>query len=86
MFKHLDFDNDNQLSVRELYNLKNNKREMCLSPFIEKCDIDKNKNIGLLEWCMCFGKSERPCAALKHELSLKMQGKLILIMLKNQLL
>ncbi|XP_076672319.1 proteoglycan Cow [Andrena cerasifolii] len=64
MFGHLDSDNDGQLSLSELYGLEHDQNEPCLKPFLEGCDIDGDIFVNGPEWCGCFSKAERPCAAV----------------------
>ncbi len=41
MFGYLDSNQDNQLSMSELYDLEHNERESCLKPFLDKCDDNR---------------------------------------------
>ena len=41
MFQHLNSDDDNQLSLQELFDLENDRNEKCIKPFIDRCDTDK---------------------------------------------
>ncbi|KAB7496190.1 Proteoglycan Cow, partial [Armadillidium nasatum] len=65
MLGHLDQDNDQKLSVKELYRLEHDDRERCIKPFIDRCDLDRDLFLSTREWCKCFDKSDRPCAALR---------------------
>lgn len=43
---------------------------MCIKPFLKEiCDQDRNNVISAYEWCKCFEKTDRPCAAVRHRLS-----------------
>lgn len=44
------------------------QNEKCIQPFINHCDLDKNNVLNTLEWCHCFYKSNRPCAAFREAL------------------
>lgn len=63
MFQHLDTDGDTKLSLQELYDLENDDREHCLRPYLLDCDIERDLVLSPYEWCSCFDKSQRPCAA-----------------------
>ncbi|XP_071542638.1 proteoglycan Cow isoform X2 [Panulirus ornatus] len=65
MLGHLDGDSDGRLSVKELYQLEHDDHERCIKPFIDRCDLDRDIFLSAREWCKCFDKSERPCAALR---------------------
>ncbi|KAK8747969.1 hypothetical protein OTU49_016247 [Cherax quadricarinatus] len=65
MLGHLDSDGDGRLSVKELYQLEHDDHERCIKPFIDRCDLDRDIFLSAREWCKCFDKSERPCAALR---------------------
>ncbi|XP_045103824.1 proteoglycan Cow-like [Portunus trituberculatus] len=65
MLGHLDMDSDGRLSVKELYQLEHDDHERCIKPFIDRCDLDRDIFLSAREWCKCFDKSERPCAALR---------------------
>nr|XP_045598290.1 proteoglycan Cow-like [Procambarus clarkii] len=65
MLGHLDNDGDGRLSVKELYQLEHDDHERCIKPFIDRCDLDRDIFLSAREWCKCFDKSERPCAALR---------------------
>ncbi|XP_063703528.1 proteoglycan Cow [Culicoides brevitarsis] len=69
MFGHLDIDNNGVLSGKELYDIENDKNEICIKPFIEVCDKDLDFNLEPYEWCKCFEKSNRPCAAVRKRLT-----------------
>ncbi|XP_015430615.1 PREDICTED: testican-2 [Dufourea novaeangliae] len=64
MFGHLDSDNDGHLSLSELYGLEHDQNEPCLKPFLDGCDTDGDIFVNGPEWCGCFSKAERPCAAV----------------------
>jgi len=66
MLGHLDNDEDSRLSVKELYQLEHDDHERCIKPFIDRCDLDRDIFLSAREWCKCFDKSERPCAALRR--------------------
>ncbi|XP_023222427.1 proteoglycan Cow-like isoform X2 [Centruroides sculpturatus] len=63
MFQHLDTDGDMKLSLQELYDLEHDDREYCLRPYLLDCDVDGDLVLSPHEWCSCFDKSQRPCAA-----------------------
>ncbi|CAG7823947.1 unnamed protein product, partial [Allacma fusca] len=67
MFQHLNSDEDNQLSLQELFDLENDRNEKCIKPFIDRCDADKDIFISPDEWCKCFAKSDRPCTAVRRK-------------------
>ncbi|XP_068225465.1 proteoglycan Cow-like [Palaemon carinicauda] len=67
MLGHLDGDHDGRLSVKELYQLEHDDHERCIKPFIDRCDLDRDIFLSSREWCKCFDKSERPCAALRKQ-------------------
>lgn len=37
--------------------------EKCIKPYIDNCDLDQNSVVNSKEWCRCFEKTDRPCAA-----------------------
>lgn len=63
MFQHLDTDGDLKLSLQELYDLENDDQEHCLRPYLLDCDVERDLVLSPNEWCSCFDKSQRPCAA-----------------------
>ncbi|KAK0163941.1 hypothetical protein PV328_002622 [Microctonus aethiopoides] len=66
MFGHLDNDGDRRISLGELYSLEHDQNEPCLKPFLDACDMDGDIFINGPEWCGCFSKAERPCAAVRR--------------------
>ncbi|XP_048522673.1 proteoglycan Cow isoform X1 [Dendroctonus ponderosae] len=66
MFQHLDENADSKLSVQELYDLEHDKGEGCLKSYLQQCDLDKDLVITSIEWCKCFAKADRSCAALRR--------------------
>lgn len=74
MFQHLDLNADSNLSLQELYDLEHDQSEVCLKPFLEQCDTDKDLNVTPSEWCRCFQRTERPCLAVKHKITPDLQG------------
>ncbi|KOC69985.1 Testican-2 [Habropoda laboriosa] len=69
MFGHLDSDNDGWLSLSELYGLEHDQNEPCLKPFLDGCKTDGDIFVTGPEWCRCFSKAERPCAAVRKRSS-----------------
>lgn len=69
MFQHLDLNNDGRLSLQELYDLEHDKSEICLKPFLQQCDVTQDDDVTPMEWCHCFQRTERPCAAVKHKIT-----------------
>ncbi|KAL6254807.1 hypothetical protein P5V15_014142 [Pogonomyrmex californicus] len=69
MFGHLDSDSDGRLSLSELYGLEHDQNEPCLKPFLDGCDTDSDIFVSGPEWCGCFSKAERPCAAVRRRSS-----------------
>ncbi|XP_012276551.1 proteoglycan Cow [Orussus abietinus] len=69
MFGHLDLDGDGRISLSELYGLEHDQNEPCLKPFLDACDIDGDIFVSGPEWCGCFSKAERPCAAVRRRSS-----------------
>ncbi|XP_066603602.1 proteoglycan Cow isoform X2 [Prorops nasuta] len=69
MFGHLDTDSDGRISLSELYGLEHDQNEPCLKPFLDSCDTDGDIFVNGLEWCNCFAKAERPCAAVRRRSS-----------------
>lgn len=55
-FSHLDVDNDGHLSSHEMKDVENNGYEQCVKPFIESCDVNKDKVFTGEEWCCCFAE------------------------------
>lgn len=76
MFGHLDINSDGLLSVSEMYDLEHDQNERCIKPFIDTCDLDKDNNLSPREWCRCFEKTDRPCAAVRRRLGTDLFGKL----------
>lgn len=79
MFGHLDLNSDGLLSVSEMYDLEHDQNERCIKPFIDTCDLDKDYNLSPREWCRCFEKTDRPCAAVRRRLGTDLFGKLDII-------
>ncbi|EDV54052.2 proteoglycan Cow isoform X2 [Drosophila erecta] len=69
MFGHLDLNNDGQLSLQEMYDLEHDQNERCIKPFIDTCDLDTDSSINTREWCRCFEKTDRPCAAVRRRIA-----------------
>ncbi|KAK6633951.1 hypothetical protein RUM44_004558 [Polyplax serrata] len=69
MFGYLDLDGDEKLSLQELYHMEHDHSEKCVKPFVDGCDSDRDIFISPKEWCHCFDKTDRPCAAAKRRLS-----------------
>lgn len=69
MFQHLDIDSDGQLSLQELYDLEHDQNEHCIKPFLDACDTDRDIFVSPHEWCKCFDKTDRPCAAVKRRIT-----------------
>jgi sparc/osteonectin, cwcv and kazal-like domains proteoglycan (testican) len=74
MFGHLDLNSDGQLSAQELYDLEHDQNERCIKPFLDTCDLDQDNSINPREWCRCFEKTDRPCAAVRRRLSADLIG------------
>nr|XP_015838869.1 PREDICTED: testican-2 isoform X1 [Tribolium castaneum] len=74
MFQHLDANSDAKLSLQELYDLEHDQSEVCLKPFLQQCDIDRDVIVTPLEWCRCFQRTERPCAAVKRKITPELLG------------
>lgn len=74
MFQHLDTDADTRLSLQELYDLEHDQNEGCLKPFLQMCDIDRSVVVTPAEWCKCFSRTERPCAAVKRKVATDVLG------------
>ncbi|XP_044259571.1 proteoglycan Cow isoform X2 [Tribolium madens] len=74
MFQHLDSNSDSKLSLQELYDLEHDQSEVCLKPFLQQCDIDRDVTVTPLEWCRCFQRTERPCAAVKRKITPELLG------------
>ncbi|XP_018571221.1 proteoglycan Cow [Anoplophora glabripennis] len=74
MFQHLDINGDSHLSLKELYDLEHDQSEVCLKPFLQQCDIDKDVVVTPSEWCRCFQRTERPCAAVKRKITSDLLG------------
>lgn len=75
MFQHLDTNSDSRLSLQELYDLEHDRNEVCLKPFIQRCDANKDLSIEPMEWCRCFQRTKRPCAAVKRKITTDLLGK-----------
>ncbi|XP_068153226.1 proteoglycan Cow isoform X2 [Drosophila tropicalis] len=69
MFGHLDLNNDGLLSLQEMYDLEHDQNERCIKPFIDTCDLDADSSINTREWCRCFEKTDRPCAAVRRRIA-----------------
>lgn len=73
MFQHLDTSGspmgDGRLSPQELYDLEHDQSEVCLRPFLLACDRDGDGTVTALEWCRCFQRTERPCAAVRRKMA-----------------
>ncbi|KAG5891812.1 hypothetical protein JTB14_027775 [Gonioctena quinquepunctata] len=69
MFQHLDVNIDSKLSLQELYDLEHDQSEVCLKPFLQQCDVDRDVIVTPSEWCRCFQRTERPCLAIKHKIT-----------------
>uniref|UniRef100_T1HCS2 Kazal-like domain-containing protein n=1 Tax=Rhodnius prolixus TaxID=13249 RepID=T1HCS2_RHOPR len=74
MFHHLDSDSDSKLTLQELYDLEHDQNEKCIKPFLDECDMDRDIFVTPHEWCKCFDKTDRPCAAVKRRISSNMLG------------
>ncbi|XP_075217615.1 proteoglycan Cow isoform X2 [Lycorma delicatula] len=74
MFQHLDSDADGQLSLQELYDLEHDQNEHCIKPFLDACDTDRDIFVSPREWCKCFDKTDRPCAAVKRRITSTLAG------------
>ncbi|XP_011306721.1 testican-2 [Fopius arisanus] len=70
MFGHFDTDGDRRISLSELYGLEHDQNEPCLKPFLDICNTNGDMLMSGTEWCECFAKAERPCAALRRRTSL----------------
>lgn len=69
MFGHLDLNNDGYLSLQEMYDLEHDQNERCIKPFIDTCDLNQDNAINTREWCRCFEKTDRPCAAVRRRIA-----------------
>lgn len=76
MFGHLDINNDGFLSNTELFDLEHDQNERCIKPFIEDCNLDNNDTLSPREWCRCFEKTDRPCAAIRRRMKTEFNGKM----------
>lgn len=76
MFGHLDLNNDGYLSLQEMYDLEHDQNERCIKPFIDTCDLNQDNAINTREWCRCFEKTDRPCAAVRRRIAGDFVGKL----------
>ncbi|XP_049820200.1 proteoglycan Cow isoform X2 [Aethina tumida] len=74
MFQHLDNNGDSRLSLEELYDLEHDQSEVCLKPFLQQCDVDRDVVVTPSEWCRCFQRTERPCAAVKRKITPDLLG------------
>ncbi|CAG9863942.1 unnamed protein product [Phyllotreta striolata] len=74
MFQHLDTNADSKLSLQELYDLEHDQNEVCLKPFLQQCDVDRDVVVTPSEWCRCFQRTERPCAAVKRKITADLLG------------
>lgn len=74
MFQHLDTNADSKLSLQELYDLEHDQNEICLKPFLQQCDVDRDVIVTPSEWCRCFQRTERPCAAVKRKITADLLG------------
>lgn len=77
MFNHLDINSDGLLSTSELYDLENDQNERCIKPFIDGCNLDNNDTLSPREWCRCFEKTDRPCAAIRRRSKIDLLGRYI---------
>lgn len=75
MFGHLDINSDGSLSASEMYDLEHDQNERCIKPFIDTCDMDKDSILSPREWCRCFEKTDRPCAAVRRRIGNDLLGK-----------
>ncbi|KAL7303113.1 hypothetical protein TKK_0004325 [Trichogramma kaykai] len=69
MFGHLDTNGDERISQMELFGLEHDQNEPCLKPFLDTCDLNEDGIVTGSEWCSCFSKAERPCAAVRRRTS-----------------
>lgn len=74
MFQHLDMNADSKLSLQELYDLEHDQSEVCLKPFLQQCDVDRDVIVTPIEWCKCFQRTERPCAAVRRKITPDLLG------------
>lgn len=77
MFQHLDENSDSMLSLQELYDLEHDQGEVCLKPFLQQCDLDKDLVVTPTEWCKCFQRAERPCAAVRRKITTDLLGEFV---------
>ncbi|XP_055312590.1 proteoglycan Cow [Sitodiplosis mosellana] len=75
MFGHLDINNDGSLSTSELFDLEHDQNERCIKPFIDTCDVDNDGALSTREWCRCFEKTDRPCAAVRRRIKYDLLAK-----------
>lgn len=54
MFHHLDSNNDNHLSASELIEIEEIEKEHCIKPFLQSCDLNKDGQVVLSEFCRCL--------------------------------
>lgn len=76
MFQHLDLNGNAQLSLQELYDLEHDQNEICLKQFLQKCDGNKDIILTPFEWCKCFQRMDRPCAAVRRKVTSDFSGNL----------
>lgn len=62
------------MQISKISFLKKIQNEKCIKPFIDACDLDQNSVTDSREWCRCFEKTERPCAAVKRRLNSDMMS------------
>ncbi|XP_064632847.1 proteoglycan Cow-like [Lineus longissimus] len=74
-FSHLDVDNDGHLSSHEMKDVENNGYEQCVKPFIESCDVNKDKVFTGEEWCCCFAEVLPPCLSTVKSLPVQTDRK-----------
>jgi len=60
MFRELDSNNDDNLSLEELAEIEHIHNENCIKPFLDGCDANKDKQVTLKEFCTCLCVSP-PC-------------------------
>ncbi|XP_041938326.1 testican-2-like isoform X1 [Alosa sapidissima] len=63
MFSKLDTDSDLYLGQPELAAINLDKYEVCIRPFFNSCDSDKDGKVSMVEWCFCFWREKPPCLA-----------------------
>lgn len=77
MFGHLDSNADGLLSAKELYDLEHDQNEHCIKPFLDTCDLDRDQTLNTREWCRCFEKTDRPCAAVRRRIGVELLGECV---------